>query len=196
MAKAAKKKKKAKARKAVKRAVKRTAKKSAKKTAKKAAPKSAPKATKTSAKKAVKKVVKKVAKPAAPKAPAAPPQPVMVHGVICHVEIPADDVGSSKQFYTEVFGWSFQDLPMDQGVYAMYETRKGGIGGGIMTPLQGAPKSIVNYILVDQIEPILEQILSQGGDVLLPKTQVGDMGWMAHFMDPSGNVLGLWKTAR
>jgi hypothetical protein len=187
MAKAAKKKKKAKAKKAVKRAVKRTAKKSAKK----AAPKSARKATR----KLVKKAAKKVAKKAAPKAPAAPPQPVMVHGVICHVEIPADDVGSSKQFYTEVFGWSFQDFPTDQGTYAMYQTRKGGIGGGIMTPPQDAPKSIVNYILVDEIEPILEQIQSRGGDVLLPKTEVGGMGWMAHFMDPYGNVLGLWKAA-
>ena len=123
----------------------------------------------------------------------APPQPVMVHGVICHVEIPADDVAYSKQFYNEVFGWSFQDFPMEQGVYAMYQTRQGGIGGGIMTPPPGMPKSIVNYILVDEIEPILEQIQARGGSVLLPKTQVADMGWMAHATDPSGNVIGLWK---
>jgi hypothetical protein len=190
MAKAAKKKKKAPAKKAAKKALKRTAKKSAKKAVKKAAPKTAPKA----AKKTAKKAVKKAAKPAAKKAPPAPPQPVMVHGVICHVEIPADDVSSSKEFYNEVFGWSFQDFPMEQGTYAMYQTRQGGIGGGIMTPPQGAPKSIVNYILVDEIEPILEQIQGQGGAVMLPKTQVGDMGWMALFTDPSGNVLGLWKT--
>jgi predicted enzyme related to lactoylglutathione lyase len=118
----------------------------------------------------------------------------MVHGVFCHVEIPADDVSSSKEFYSEVFGWSFQDFPMEQGTYAMYQTRPGGIGGGIMTPPQGAPKSVVNYILVTEIEPILEQILSRGGELILPKTQVGDMGWMAYFADPSGNVLGLWKT--
>jgi predicted enzyme related to lactoylglutathione lyase len=191
MAKAAKKKKKAKAKKAAKKALKRTAKKSAKKAAKKAAPKSARKA----AKKPAKKAVKKAAKPAAQKAPPPPPpQPVMVHGVFCHVEIPADDVSASRQFYNQVFGWSFQDFPMEQGIYAMYQTRQGGIGGGITTPPPGAPKSIVNYILVDEIEPVLEQILSRGGDLMLPKTQVADMGWMALFTDPSGNVLGLWKT--
>ncbi len=181
MAKAAKKKKKAKAKKAAKKALKQTA--------KKAAPKSARKATKKPAKKAV----KKAAKPAAQKTPPPPPQPVMVHGVICHVEIPADDVSSSKQFYSQVFGWSFQDFPMEQGTYAMYQTRQGGIGGGIMTPPPGAPKSVVNYILVDEIEPILDQVASRGGEVRLPKTQVGEMGWMALFTDPSGNVLGLWK---
>ena len=172
------------ARKVTKRAVQKAVKKAAKKkTAKKAAPKPARKAAKKSVKRA------------APKAEPAPPaQPVMVHGVICHVEIPSDDVALAKQFYADVFGWTFQEMPMGDGnVYTGYQTRQGGIGGGIMTPPPGAPKQVVNYILVNDIAPVLEQVRRAGGDVVTPTMQVADAGWLAHFTDPEGNLFGLWK---
>ena len=188
MAKAKKKKAKAKPKKAARRLVKRAGKKAAKKVAKK---KTAKKAAPKPARKAAKKSVKK----AAPKAaPAAPAQPVMLHGVICHVEIPSDDVGSAKRFYADVFGWTFLEMPMGEGkTYTGYQTRQGGIGGGIMTPPPGAPKQIVNYILVNDIAPVLEQVRRAGGDVVTPMMQVADAGWLAHFTDPDGNLLGLWK---
>jgi len=195
MAKAKKKKAKAKpkkaARKVTKRAVKKTAKKAVKK---KAAKKAAPKAAKKRASKPARKAAKKSVKKAAPKtAPAAPAQPVMVHGVICHVEIPSDDVGSARQFFADVFGWTFEEMPMGEGTYTVYQTRQGGIGGGIMTPPPGAPKQVVNYILVNDIAPVLEQVRRAGGDVVTPTMEVPGAGWMAHFTDPDGNVFGLWK---
>jgi predicted enzyme related to lactoylglutathione lyase len=200
MAKAKKKKAKAKPKKAARRLVKRAGKKAAKKaarkkTAKKAAPKPARKAAKKAAAKPARKAAKKAVKKAAPKAAPAPPaQPVMVHGVICHVEIPSDDVGSAKQFYAEVFGWTFEEMPMGEGkTYTVYQTRQGGIGGGIMTPPPGAPKQTVNYILVNDIAPVLEQVRRAGGDVVTPTMEVPGAGWMAHFTDPDGNLFGLWK---
>jgi predicted enzyme related to lactoylglutathione lyase len=198
MAKAKKKKVKAKPKKAARRLVKRAGKKAAKKVAKKkAASKPARKAAKKAVAKPARKAAKKSVKNAAPKAaPAAPAQPVMVHGVICHVEIPSDDVGSAKRFYADVFGWTFQEMPMGDGTtYTGYQTRKGGIGGGITTPPPGAPKQIVNYILVNDIASVLEQVRRSGGDVVTPAMEVPGAGWLAHFTDPDGNVLGLWKPA-
>jgi hypothetical protein len=75
------------------------------------------------------------------------------------------------------------------------QTRKGGIGGGITTPPPGAPKQIVNYILVNDIASVLEQVRRSGGDVVTPAMEVPGAGWLAHFTDPDGNVLGLWKPA-
>ena len=199
MAKAKKKKAKAKPKKAARRLVKRAGKRAAKKvakkkTAKKAASKPARKAAKKAVAKPARKAAKKSVKKAAPKAaPAAPAQPVMVHGVICHVEIPSDDVGSARQFFADVFGWTFQEFPMGESTYTMYQTRQGGIGGGIMTPPPGAPKQVVNYILVNDIAPVLEQVRRAGGDVVTPTMEVPGAGWLAHFTDPDGNVFGLWK---
>jgi predicted enzyme related to lactoylglutathione lyase len=183
------------ARKVTKRAVKKAAKKAVKKkTAKKAAPKPARKAAKKAAPKPARKAAKKSVRRAAPKAEPAPPaQPVMVHGVICHVEIPSDDVGSARQFFADVFGWTFEEMPMGEGTYTMYQTRQGGIGGGITTPPPGAPKQVVNYILVNDIAPVLEQVRRAGGDVVTPTMEIPGAGWMAHFTDPDGNVFGLWK---
>jgi len=199
MAKAKKKKAKAEPKKAARRLVKRAGKKAAKKaakkkTAKKAAPKPARKAAKKAVSKPAPKAAKKSVKKAAAKAaPAAPAQPVMVHGVICHVEIPSDDVGSARQFFADVFGWTFDEMPMGEGTYTVYQTRQGGIGGGIMTPPPGAPKQIVNYILVNDIAPVLEQVRRAGGDVVTPTMEVPGAGWLAHFTDPDGNLFGLWK---
>ena len=197
MAKAKKKKAKAKAKpkKAARRLVKRAGKKAAKKVAKKkAASKPARKAAKKAVAKPARKAAKKSVKKAAPKAaPAAPAQPVMVHGVICHVEIPSDDVSSARQFFADVFGWTFEEMPMGESTYTMYQTRQGGIGGGITTPPPGAPKQVVNYILVNDIAPVLEQVRRAGGDVVTPTMEVPGAGWLAHFTDPDGNVFGLWK---
>jgi len=195
MAKAAKKKKKAKAKakpkKASKKLAKQTAKKAGKKTAKKKAPaKAAKKASGKSAKKA-----RKAAKKAAKRAAKTPLQPVMRHGVFCHVEIPSANLDAAKQFYSDVFGWTFQDIPMEGGSYTFYQTREGGIGGGMMSPQPGMPRQVVNYVLVDEIEPILDLVRSRGGQALTTTMQVGEYGWMAHFMDPEGNLFGLWKPA-
>jgi predicted enzyme related to lactoylglutathione lyase len=203
MAKAKKKKAKAKAkpkkaaRKVTKRAAKKAAKKAARKVTKRAVKKAVKKTAKKSAKKAASKPARKAAKKSVKKAAAkaAPAQPVMVHGVICHIEIPSDDVGSAKQFYGDVFGWTFQEMPMGESTYTMYQTRQGGIGGGITTPPPGAPKQTVNYILVNDIAPVLEQVRRAGGDVVTPVMEVPGAGWLAHFTDPDGNLFGLWKPA-
>ena len=82
---------------------------------------------------------------------------------------------------------------MPEGSYTMYQTRQGGIGGGIMTPPPGMPKQIINYILVNDLEPMVARIQSRGGQIVTPITDVPGAGSLVHFTDPSGNVLGLWK---
>ena len=52
-------------------------------------------------------------------------------------EIMTPDVAASKRFYGEVFGWKFDEMPMDGFTYTMImngETGVGGIGSLDMIP--------------------------------------------------------------
>ena len=121
-------------------------------------------------------------------------EPVMKEGVWCHIEIPSSDPKKSKSFYGEVFGWKFQDMPgMD---YSTYETREGGIGGGLWNPPPGMPRQVVNYILVNEIEPVLQKIGRNGGKTIKEKTEIPHAGWFALVTDPDGNLFGIWKSAQ
>ena|SRR5712691_6743675 len=117
----------------------------------------------------------------------------MKEGMWCHVEIPSSDPKRSRTFYGEIFGWKFQDMP--QMNYSIYETGEGGVGGGLWNPPPGMPRQIVNYILVKEIEPVLERIGRHGGKTIKERTEVPGAGWFALASDPDGNLIGIWKAA-
>lgn len=157
------------------------------------------------AKKPVKKAPKpKAAKPKAPKkkvaggkAPApkskAPAAPALVAraGDFCHIEIPVADREAAKKFYGDVFGWSFLDAgSMD---YTIFVSQQGWIAGGLHNPPPGVPRCTINYVLVDEIEPVVAKVEQAGGNQIVAKSEVPGIGWFALVSDPEGNVFGLWK---
>jgi predicted enzyme related to lactoylglutathione lyase len=110
---------------------------------------------------------------------------------IVHFEIPADDVDRAKRFYEQAFGWKISD-PWKMS-YFMVETRKkgeDGINGGLMQrKMPGQP--FMNYIGVTSIETSLQKVQQAGGQVAMPKTEIGvGMGWIAAFKDTEGNLMG------
>ena len=78
--------------------------------------------------------------------------------------------------------------------YVMYSTAEGGIGGGISPRSEQTPPHMLNYVLVDEIEPTVERVKNNGGNVLVEKTEVPNAGWFSVIQDPDGNVFGIWKS--
>jgi len=114
-----------------------------------------------------------------------------VDGALCHAEIAAEDVERAKTFYAEVFGWTFQEIP-EMG-YTIFQSGKGGIGGGLMKREAHTPPHPVNYMQCDNIDATIERVTNNGGKIVAPKMAVGDVGWVAHATDTEGNLLGLWQ---
>ncbi|QQR83061.1 VOC family protein [Candidatus Peregrinibacteria bacterium] len=126
---------------------------------------------------------------------------------IVHFEIPADDVNRAMDFYQKTFGWKFNkfDMPTDSSTggdpyYGVITTEldekgmaktPGAINGGLMKRKQpGQP--FMNYINVDSIDESLETIKANGGTIYMPKTEIAPgMGWIACFIDPEKNMMGL-----
>ncbi|MBA3751047.1 MAG: VOC family protein [Nitrosopumilus sp.] len=120
---------------------------------------------------------------------------------IQHVEIPVDDVNRAQKFYKEVFGWSMQKWNENESPeqeYWFFETKddKGnpGIGGGMMKR-QEPHQTITNYVTVSSIDEYFSKIEQSGGKVMMPKTKVSDMGFIAVCLDSENNSFGLFETA-
>jgi hypothetical protein len=70
-----------------------------------------------------------------------------------------------------------------------------GTGGGLMrNPIPNAPTMWVPYVLVDDLDAATAKAKSLGGTVMKPQTEVEGMGSFAIVSDPTGGLLGLWKT--
>ena len=114
---------------------------------------------------------------------------------IMHFEIPADDVERAKGFYKKVFGWKFESYPTAPGEddYFMVMAKDGenGINGGLMKRKMPT-QPFTNYVTVDSIDSSLATAQANGARVALPKQEIGGgMGWIAAFLDPENNLIGL-----
>jgi predicted enzyme related to lactoylglutathione lyase len=112
------------------------------------------------------------------------------HAVV-HIEIAAKDPKATGDFYASLFDWKVTSDPnMD---YVMFDNEPGQ-GGGFpkIDNKMYKPGDVVVYIDTDDIEATLKKIVSLGGKVVAPKTEIPGMGWFAFFADPNGNRLGLF----
>jgi len=107
-------------------------------------------------------------------------------------EIMGSNGTALQQFYSDIFGWEYQQAPGEMS-YGMISGGDGGIGGGIGdSPQQG--NSVTVYIEVDDPQAVLDQIGQKGGETVVPVTEIPNMVTFAQFRDPQGNVVGLVKS--
>lgn len=69
-----------------------------------------------------------------------------------------------------------------------------GTGGGIMKQIPGGPSGWLAYVEVDDIHATTQRAESLGGKVMKDVTEVPGMGWLSFIQDPTGAILGLWKS--
>lgn len=115
----------------------------------------------------------------------------------CHMELHSNNTDGSKEFYNKLFGWGMQDMPMGDHTYTMFKTTDSDddVHGGItQSQCPDNTSSWLSYVLTDDVEATLKQATDLGAEVIVPKTEVPEMGWFAIFNDPAGARLGLWQS--
>ncbi len=112
---------------------------------------------------------------------------------IVHFEIPADNPQALLEFYGNAFGWQFQQFG-DDGYWltAAGPDDEPGIGGAIMQK-NGPDHPVTNVINVASVDEACRAVESHGGTVVVPKFEIGGMGYVAYFKDPAGTIMGLWE---
>ena len=117
-------------------------------------------------------------------------EPVLGHGKICYVEIPALDIKQAVAFYQKVFGW---EIRSDNQGNANFDDGTGGVSGmwfKVDEPIVTSGMRV--SIMVNDAQKTLEDIITAGGTVIEPFD--ADSGVpIARFADPSGNVWTIYQ---
>ncbi len=108
-------------------------------------------------------------------------------------EIPADDLGRARKFYSSLFGWKINQFP---GMADYWHIDTGGADdtpdGGMMTR-KHPEQPITNYINVPSVTKFMAKVKKLGGEVCMPKTAVPQMGYFAVCQDTEKNTFAIWE---
>jgi predicted enzyme related to lactoylglutathione lyase len=118
------------------------------------------------------------------------------HGTFFWNELNTGDVEGAKQFFEITIGWTFNNMPTEQGDY--WVASMNGIPQAGLVPLDlfappGAPPHWFSYLAVDNVDERLQGLIAAGGTIVRPPFDVADVGRVAIVKDPTGAVMG-WMT--
>ena len=112
------------------------------------------------------------------------------HEKINYVELPAKDLSATKEFFTQVFGWSFQDFGPE---YAAFSNQ--GIDGGFFKAELCSTTNSGAALLVfysQDLEATQDKIKKANG-VIVKQIFSFPGGRRFHFTEPSGNEFAVWS---
>jgi predicted enzyme related to lactoylglutathione lyase len=116
-----------------------------------------------------------------------------VDGIVSHIELLCDDPDATASFYQNVFGWEISRYELDGKEYVGWRNPDGGVPGGFRKRKDGERCCIINYVKTFNMQDDLEKILNRGGKLLQDKYLIPEVGLIAWFKDPFGNILGLFE---
>lgn len=116
--------------------------------------------------------------------------PTFANGKVCYLEIPADDIHRSAEFYASVFGWRIRQRGDGQ---TAFDDTTGEVSG---TWVVGRPASsqpgLLIYIMVDSVAATIDAVITHGGELVQP-IGADAPEVTARFRDLAGNVIGLYQ---
>ena len=112
------------------------------------------------------------------------------HNQISYIEFQTKSIAGVKEFYSKVFGWSFQDWGPD------YASCSGaGVSGGFaFAPAAGDGPTLGPLVVLyaQDLKTAEEAVVAAGGKIVTPVFAFPG-GKRFHFSDGWGNVLAVWS---
>jgi len=112
------------------------------------------------------------------------------HGKISYVEFPAKDLRATKDFFSQAFGWSFEDYGPE---YSSFSDQ--GIAGGFFKSERSSSTSQGAALIVlysEDLEASQAKIEAAKG-IVVREIFSFPGGRRFHFTEPSGNELAVWS---
>ena len=105
-------------------------------------------------------------------------------------ELPSNNFQRAIKFYGEVLKTELQPVDMPGAKMAFFPTADNGVGGCVINGEGHTPSMEGSLIYLnggDDLADPLSRVKAAGGEVLLPKTSIGEHGHFAIFKDTEGN---------
>jgi len=106
---------------------------------------------------------------------------------IDYVELPANDMAATRQFYETVFGWKFEEY--GPGYMSFFDGR---LAGGFTTQRPAPATQLVLVIYASDLAALQKKIEAAGGRIVKEAFSFPG-GRRFHFADPNGNELAVWS---
>ena len=111
-------------------------------------------------------------------------------------EIPVKNFERAKSFYSSMLNTEITDHHMDHAKYGMFahDSENDKVGGAIieMDGVEPSDQGTTVYLNAGHDLGVpLARVEKAGGKVLMPKTDIGENGFMAQILDTEGNKVAL-----
>ncbi len=117
------------------------------------------------------------------------------HGAFSWCELMTTDVDAAKAFYTKLFGWNTEEMPMPGMTYTVVKAGGKEVGGIMAIPKEagGMPPMWHAYVTVDDVDATARTAEQLGGKILMPPTDIPDVGRFSVLQDPQGAMINIIK---
>lgn len=117
-------------------------------------------------------------------------------GEVIWRELMTIDVERAKGFYGELFGWSFDAMPMPEGTYTIVKAAGKGIGGMMQAGKDmKAPPMWLSYVWVPDVDASCAAATDAGGKVVFGPVSMDNVGRMATILDADMAALAVMTPA-
>ena len=119
-------------------------------------------------------------------------------GTFSWADLMTTDAAGAKKFYTELMGWTPNDIPTGpDSVYTMLQIEGHDVAAlsqmSTEQQSQGMPSLWNSYITVENVDDSAKKAAELGGTVMMAPFDVFDSGRMAVIQDPTGAVFSMWQ---
>jgi predicted enzyme related to lactoylglutathione lyase len=125
--------------------------------------------------------------------------PKAIAPVIVWNECMTRDAASAKKFYTQLLGWTTENMPMggetDYILCKNGEDMLGGIFQMTGPKFEHVPPHWLNYIGTKQVDADAAKVEKLGGKVIVPPTDIPNIGRFCVITDPGGGHIAFYQSA-
>lgn len=112
------------------------------------------------------------------------------HEKLNYAEFPTTDIGASKQFFSAVFDWKFEDYGEEYTSFSNQGLDGGFFKAPIASRTENGAALLVFYS--EDLEKTLDKV-KQAGGMINQETFSYPGGRRFHFIEPGGNEFSVWS---
>ena len=113
-------------------------------------------------------------------------------GTFSYAELETSDADAAQAFYTSVFGWSYQAVPMGDDMPPYHLAMRDGAQVAALFDSERPPHWNC-YVTVESVDGSAARAAELGGSVVAEPFDVMTLGRMAVVADPAGAMVSLWE---
>jgi uncharacterized protein len=112
-------------------------------------------------------------------------------GMFCWEQLNTTSPADALEFYSKVFGWANE--PFGGGGDMKVFKASGTSVASVMQSPPGAPAHWLTYVVVDKLTSAYERVKQQGGNVMVARIDVPNVGAIGVIQDNVGAMIGVFE---